>query len=351
MYMVKYFIAFIWLTTVVFGLEKGNIPLENLSLNRNATVLSQKDRKLYKPSYFAFKWDAKDNKTLKWRPQGITGITLKNKEYLAVSWYGRKEAGFENRGVRVSFVNLTNKKSLKYRHVLLVDKKFQTFVGMHAGGLVCIDNKLHVPDTRNGKKIVHVFSINDIRKVSKKEKEKFFNYKYILQEESSYNVPIKPSFMSYDFHKNKVLLGSFHKCLSKHSDSLECVLDKRNRLSWYSIEKVNKKSKYSFPYFSEMQGAASCKDPYSKKDDLLFTTSSYGSRNKSHLHIVNISSKDSYRDGRGMTNYRVVEYPAGLEDMHITKNSDTLWLLTEFGPKEGRKNNRVVFAIKVKDLL
>ena len=233
---------------------------------------------------------------------------------------------------------------------MLVDKNYKTFKGMHAGGLVYINGKLHVPDTRKGKKVIYVFSLDKIKKIPKNKKSLFYNYKYVLQEERSYKVSIKPSFMSYDYDKNKVLIGEFNKCSNKHTDSLKCTLNKNNRLSWYTIGKENKKLASCAPYFSEMQGAVSFKDPVSSQH-FLFTTSSYGIKNESHLHITNISSAECYTDGSGMTNYRELSYPPGLEDMHVSKDSKNVWMLTEFGPNEGSKNNRVVFTVKTEKLV
>jgi hypothetical protein len=44
--------------------------------------------------------------------------------------------------------------------------------------------------------------------------------------------------------------------------------------------------------------------------------------------------------------WRVYKLPPGLEDLHASKSSNNLWLLTEFGPNEGSGNNRIVFAIR-----
>jgi len=339
--------------TALFSLTlERNIPLKNISFNRVGKVLSKKELEKYPFSTFAFRWNDKDAKTLKWRPQGITKIKFgKDKEYLAVSWYGRKKMHYENRGVRISFVDITNKNFIKYRHVLLVDKEYNTYNKMHGGGIVYINNTLHVADSRHGKKEIHVFSLDNIKIVPKKLRKHFFGYKYILQEKYTYSVPIKPSFMSFDFSTKKILIGSFHRCKTDGREAFSCILDKNNRLSWYTLADINHKIEYSFPYFSEMQGAVSVKGISSFKDTFLLVASSYG-KNRSKLHIVNIPSAGPYNNGKGMYNYRVVKFPPGLEDMCVTHDSKELWLLTEFGPYDYNKaNNRVVFSVSLNDLL
>ena len=57
--------------------------------------------------------------------------------------------------MRVSFVDVTNMNSIKYRHVLLVDETYNKFDSMHAGGLVYRKDKIYVPDTRIGMKKIH----------------------------------------------------------------------------------------------------------------------------------------------------------------------------------------------------
>lgn len=339
--------------TLLHGIETDNyqsISIDNLTLNRTAISLTKKERKMFPFSDKAFKWNTNDNKTNKWRPQGITEAFTKKKHFIIVSWYGRKEAGYNNRGSKISVVDITNKKLISYRHILLINKHNEAFMGMHAGGLVYLNGKLHVPDTRKGKKKIHVFLLNDIRKVPKKHKNTFYNYSYILKATEEYDVSIKPSFMSYDYNKNKILLGSFNNCIEKNDNPLGCMLNKKNRLSWYSVDIASKKSSSCYPYFNQMQGAVSIANPNSN-NDILFVASSYGRENKSRLQVVNMNKGECYTKGIGMTNYRELLYPPGLEDMHISKDSKNIWMLTEFGSNEGINNNRIVFNTNVKKLL
>jgi hypothetical protein len=70
-----------------------------------------------------FSWNAEDNETHVWYPQGIAGTEHAypdsyigaRRRALVVSWYGKDS--YSHKGVRLSFVDYS---SLKYRHILLV---------------------------------------------------------------------------------------------------------------------------------------------------------------------------------------------------------------------------------------
>lgn len=334
------------------------VALDNLDLNRTAATLTENElqQKKFPYTHTGFQWQADDNATLHWRPQGIAGLkTASGRRFLAVSWYGLDD--YANRGVRVSFVDVTNMNSIHYRHVLLVNSANETFANMHAGGLVVYQNKeLHVPDSRSKTDLgwkIHVFSIDAIKNISPDE---IHGYSYILQRKSFYYVPIKPSFLSYDWSRQQVVVGSCYECSSSHIASCQnatCRNNTQNRLAWYTVGQVNGSSPSSAPFFSEMQGVAS-------DNGVLWTTSSYGRNNYSHLHIANFDVDTCNGDNAEFT-YEALVYPPGLEDMHISLPSDAnnynpnIWMLTEFGPNEGgykdatgtyQKNNRIVFATK-----
>lgn len=112
--------------------------------------------------------DFNDRETTKWVPQGITSTAdavedgkYGDKEGWIVSWHRK-----DNKSVRVTFVD---KKTNKYRHVLLVypyadkngDDNFKN-VPVHAGGIVWYGDTLWVVDTENG---IRVFDMSNIWEV------------------------------------------------------------------------------------------------------------------------------------------------------------------------------------------
>eukprot|EP00985_Skeletonema_marinoi_P003538 scaffold1521_cov73-Skeletonema_marinoi.AAC.1 len=53
-----------------------------------------------------FLWNDEDAYTSKWRPQGVTTMHTQNGfRFALVSWYGRADEGYADRGGRVSFVD------------------------------------------------------------------------------------------------------------------------------------------------------------------------------------------------------------------------------------------------------
>uniref|UniRef100_A0A7S4R3I6 Uncharacterized protein n=1 Tax=Ditylum brightwellii TaxID=49249 RepID=A0A7S4R3I6_9STRA len=420
-------------------------------MNRIVQPLSHRalqSKKLH-DAHFGFMWNDGDGKTNKFRPQGITSFTWsslggatesKDFHFVLVTWYGRTDEGYDNRGVRISLVDITDissssfshtdeeeMKQIKYRHILLVDENFCTFTDLHAGGVAYRDGKIYVPDSRHHPYTIHVFdifsSIYEVTKTSSSPNEDlqheqqegeeeggedvFFNYRYVLQKEYTFIVPIKPSFLSYDSDRDSFVIGTYKYCggdLMKHTDSEDCRKEVLNHLFWFDLGDVNnpdfQSSSSCGPFFSEMQGAASGRyfvdsatgdiitdTDYNESDDIeekgfLLVSSSYGPVWSSHLHSFNFdprqcegsgSSRNDVIDDNndGITNqinddivgdYDVFTYPSGLEDLHIEpslyipNNLDgniigndsvmkrNVWMLTEHG-------ERMIFATHLEALL
>jgi hypothetical protein len=176
-------------------------------LNRQAVSLSGDKKDEFPSANRGFLWDSDDSKTKKFRPQGIAGLKDGGKEYICVSWYGRKEEGsklqvveddidYRKRGARISIVELS---SLKYRHILLVDKDKKTYYDkdadtskdvhtgvMHAGGIAVLNGKLHVADSRSKPGVIRVFDFNKIKELP--EAEAIHDYRFILMGQS--NLPL-----------------------------------------------------------------------------------------------------------------------------------------------------------------
>lgn len=318
------------------------VAVHKLNLNRKAR--NPIVPPVYPRTRKAFIWNKKDNRTLKFRPQGITLMKSRGQKYLIVSWYGKKSN--MKRGAKISIVNITKlsrrglrKGKVKYRHVLLLDKKYKPFYGKnkkgkytnnHVGGLHYIDGKLHSPDTSgiHGKNLIHVFSMDSIQEVPSADRAKFFNYRYILRAESSYQVSIKPSFLSYDWSLKKFVTGSFH------------FSNKPGRLQWYTKTNQDKQPRNVVtspaPFFKQLQGAVSYKG-------MVYISASFGTSPSRVFFGPN-------RPGQkpNLKKFHVQIRPFGLEDMHMTRDGKSLWTLTEFSPKFIPLQQRGVFAINTK---
>ncbi|MCT4581433.1 MAG: T9SS type A sorting domain-containing protein [Flavobacteriales bacterium] len=324
------------------------VSLSNLNLNRTATKLTAAQNNSYPHSDWGFRWNSGDNSTLNWRPQGITGIKSSTLNFIVVSWYGRSDYGYEDRGARISFVDISDQNNLSYRHVLLVDENYNTFPDLHAGGLAYINDTLYVPDSRSGNKFILRFDINQIKQVPAADLGNFYNYGYILQLVSTDTVPIKPSFLSYDWDSQELVTGSFNNCGTPY-----CSPNTSNTLAWQSIGNFSNASPYYSGFFGKMQGVGSINHP-NNANKIIWVSTSYGRSNNSNLYISNFDPGQNNSQAQPVSlgqNYQQITYPPGLEDIHITPQSDTLWTLTEFGTNEGSNNNRDVFAIPIQSIL
>ncbi|WP_372369783.1 hypothetical protein [Candidatus Uabimicrobium sp. HlEnr_7] len=108
----------------------------------------------------------------------------------------------------MSIINVTKmKKSVRYRHVLLLDEKSIPLRGNHAGRLTYVDGEFYLPDSQNNKMLV--FPITEMREIPKKIRKKCLIIDIFVQTRS-YSINLKPSFVSYDWSRKQFLVGSFH---------------------------------------------------------------------------------------------------------------------------------------------
>lgn len=119
----------------------------------------------------SFCWQSGDNTVPYWIPQGLTSSAdasadgkYDGRQVLVAAWYDNGDSGF-NRGNRLSFVDMSDPKTPKYRHVLLVEPtgtatqpNFKAVV-THAGGLAWYGNMLYVCDTYGGMRVYDMTKI------------------------------------------------------------------------------------------------------------------------------------------------------------------------------------------------
>lgn len=340
------------------------VSLCNMDLNRTATKLSTANLSTVNPAVTGYKWNNSDASTLRWRPQGITGVNAGCKEFSVVSWYGRNinnsfpctayNADYRNRGSRVSFVDITDMDSIRYRHVLLVDENYNTFYDMHAGGIVIINDTLYVPDSRSTTDAMYAFPLDGIKAVPNNQLSSFYNYGYILTKATSPvdSMPINPSFLSYDWDDQKLVTGSFQNCPSNN-----CNTPQNNRFMWFTPGNVNRMTPFYDGLFGKMQGVGTATnlDNPNKKD--VWIATSYGSANTSRLYVFTYDFGANTTQSQSINfdnDYAYFSLPPGLEDIHLTPNSDTIWTLTEFSPDHpacvGSSNQRYVFGLLRSDI-
>ena len=355
-------------TTAVVAQNPDTFPvvsLCNLDLNRTATKLTASQLNNVNPAVVGYKWNTTDNETVRWRPQGIASYNAGCKQFSVVSWYGRdynypfpcdaQNADYRNRGSRVSFVDITDMDSIRYRHVLLVDENYNTFYDMHAGGLFIKNDTLYAPDSRGATDAMYAFPLNDIKEVPNVHLGDYYNYRYLLKmaPAATDSLPINPSFVSYDWDAQQMVVGSFRNC-----GPVNCATPSNNTLMWYQAGQVDRTSPFYDGLLGKMQGVgvATNLDNPNKKD--VWVSTSYGYDNNSKLYAFSYDFGASTSQNQSITidnNYAVYTLPPGIEDIDVSPTSDTIWTLTEFSPEHPTcsprsSNQRYVFGFLRSDI-
>ena len=121
---------------------------------------------------WAFEWNAEDQASTAWIPQGITGSAdgdpsglVGGKRIVLVSFY--EDAGL-NKGVRIAFVDVTNPSAPRYRFALLVEPTGTAAspsfaqVDLHAGGIAWVGRWLYVAQTGSGFRVFDLARIMQV---------------------------------------------------------------------------------------------------------------------------------------------------------------------------------------------
>ncbi|MBD0833662.1 hypothetical protein [Aestuariibaculum sediminum] len=193
--------------------------------------------------YSGFSWDAIDQNTETWYPQGITGFRWGNRRFIAVSWYSKSA-----HGSRLSLCDITDMNNVVYRNILLVRKSGGNFAGtsenfnntsytqyngyapnfVHAGGLAYYNRKLYVTgsstiDEFDLDKIIEVTASGGGGKIgysSADGKMYAFGYQYILPRIASYTVdsshkPLSAMSLSYNTNGDpRINIGNYYNLSS-----------------------------------------------------------------------------------------------------------------------------------------
>jgi hypothetical protein len=124
---------------------------------------------------WGFRWDEEDQRSRRWWPQGISGSAdatdtedIDGRRVLVTSAYSKNVDGY-SKGARLTFVDVTDRTTLRYRHVLLVEPRRDRDgrvdlrpVNLHAGGIVWHGEHVHVAGTARG---LASFRLDDIVRV------------------------------------------------------------------------------------------------------------------------------------------------------------------------------------------
>lgn len=319
------------------------ISFEDLPLNRKASRMNNMEMKIrgIDHPHVGFTWEKGDAVTKDWRPQGIAGIARNGRKWLVVSWYARKP--HEEKGCRISFVDVTDMDKIRYRHVLLVEPAadaylFQGIEGLHAGGLAVLGDNLFVPDTGRGLRIFNLQKIFPaVADPGKKNcgfldgKALACDYRFFMPQEDFQKLRVEGngvprfSFLSVDWTGDspRLLSGNFHRDADGYRNAPSTLI-------WWKVVdgRVTGEVERLLLDYSNIQGAA-------VSEGQLFLSCSWGKNRKDTQLIV--------LDKAGGNEKIHSSWPLGAEDFHRAKTSDNLWCLTE------HEGMRMVFAIHPED--
>lgn len=343
---------------------------DQLDLNRQALPLYAADGfnipDKHRPEMW--QWQPGDALTLKWRPQGITGSreagAPKRKRFFAISWYGREQEDYAQRGARISLVNYEAGSSefLQYRHVLLVqdvanrdradmfrlpaDAPAYTQYGgfapvpIHAGGVAWVGDRLYVSDTRLGLRVFDLSRLYEVRADPNKSRcgnnagnMYAFDYRYVLPEIGYYCTQgtAPNSFVSVGTGKNG-------RCLWA-GQYLKKSVDADPILFGWKLTPVGA---------IDMTVPVETFVPNDKGARVYNIQGAYRAGGATWMSVT-ARSKYKRSEARLITQAASANglrwrWPHGTEDLYLEADTNTLWCLTEFSQNES-SGERFVFGV------
>ncbi|MCB9638909.1 MAG: hypothetical protein H6727_08410 [Myxococcales bacterium] len=301
-----------------------------------------------------YTWNSGDNGVAYWYPQGLAGSAtatsngqISGKRVLVASWYHKPEADSStstNKGVRVSFVDITNTATWPYRHALLVEPVMQGGkasyqpIPIHAGGLAWYKNWLYVPDTSRGLRVfdldrilrVQTSDSNAVGYIASNDQYHGFGYKYVIPQVNLYTrcsgsccARFSFAFLAASTQSPSILSGEYTNA------------NVRGRLHRWALDpntgKLVTKNRTAvatqilFPGVLKMQGAGI-------SGQRIWISSSQSKASSP----TSPGSLYTGQIGGSISTYR---YPYPPEDMHYSSSQSLLWSQTE------NPNSRYIFAI------
>jgi hypothetical protein len=267
-------------------------------------------------------FDAKDNATINWYPQGIACASEAGRDdpLLVVSWYWKPAGAAKEKGVRLSFLDTSTR---KYVHVLLVRPKADGSYGpinIHAGGISWCGDLIYVADTAHG---MRVFDLNNIFDLSPAH-GRYLGYRYILPQTDHWR-PVRAgarfSFASVDRTTSPATLVSGEYVEPGDTGRVaRWALGGEGVIDAGADDVAIPVDVYQMPV-TKVQGAHS-------NDGTWYLSQARDSHENGALVVIG-------PDGDKKTR----KLPIGSEDLTCCHEKEVLWSLTEF------KNMRVLFAV------
>ncbi|MBS2014192.1 MAG: hypothetical protein JST00_14985 [Deltaproteobacteria bacterium] len=298
---------------------------------------------------YAFRWQADDDASIAWTPQGITGSAdatpdgkIGGRSAVLVSFYDEPVAGSgeENRGVRIAFVDVTVPSTPRYRFALLVaptgTKAAPSFdpIRIHAGGIAWYGDRLYVADTSRG---LRVFDMRSILRVATDAGPfgcsggtcRAGTYKYVIPQIGTYSLvsPCKPifSWVALDRKSTPPALVSGEYC-----SATACAGPLAGRVFRWPLDPSTGllRSKTTYPLEAALMGQRQVQGGAFVGATLYLSSSAPAA-----------DGGDLYRVSKGKS--ATSGWGNNPEDLMVDANAGWLWSLTE------KADSRSVFAVSL----
>ncbi|MGM9478686.1 hypothetical protein ACS5PU_19840 [Pedobacter sp. GSP4] len=309
------------------------------------------------------RWNADDETTSIWRPQGIAGFSRNGVRYLLVSWYAKDAA--ESKGSRITLIDISPSSStyLTYRHILLVQPTLPTGtldytqygayapLNVHAGGIAYFNGKIYLSSTSLGLRVFDLDKIIEVTSGTGTENKcgkdasgnlYAFNYRYVLPQVGYYKINDADPYstVQVNYENNQLWTGQYY------SGSADAAI----------VPKI-----FGFPINTAGELQNSGIQTVIPKNSLFASDHAHGIQgvfrkgNRTWLSCTG-SPSESYgstarlaRYTDGDTNTVRYRWPYGAESLYFEAQYGYLWSLTEFEPNAGANNgsqvNRCIFAV------
>jgi hypothetical protein len=321
-----------------------------------------------------FKWNADDETTITWRPQGITGFKWGTRNFLLVTWYAigpTDIAGVNNqhKGVRVTLVDITSMSNITYRHILLVQntanrsnsdlyKASNTYtqlgvfapVTIHAGGVTYYAGKIYVADTKLGfrvfdlTKFVPAADDATLDRIGKETNGvlKAFNYSYILPQTGYYKATNASPFSFIELGdgtttaEKRLFTGQYVTAATGGSPKIYGF-----PISTTGAVTTGASAEVFTPLDADGTAAYNMQGAYRTLGKNFITITGQSSYLGSTARLLR------FNDGSATgSRYR---WPHGAEDLYLETSTGYLWNLTEYETSKYGQDNRCVFAVRLAD--
>lgn len=289
---------------------------------------------------WGLRWDRDDMRSRRWWPQGISTSAdaaadglAHGRAVLVTSAYSHDVDGL-HKGSRLSFFDVTDPASIRYRHVLLVEPFLRDDgsvdvrpVKVHAGGIVWHGGHVHVAGTARG---FSSFRLDDLLRVPVNDPSRIgvrdaavdvFGYRYVLPVRFTYDARaergrtrMRYSFASLDRSSNPYALVAGEYGRGEQTSRLvRYPVDPATSLLHTDDDGASRPSELLDGGVPGMQGAAVV-------DGTWFVTTSRGRFRRGSVWVG--------RPGHLVERRR--QLPVGPEDITYWPQHDQLWSLSEY---------------------